>query len=244
LSNRGIRRSDPLQPQLAQAVAAVVQANPVGKPAGRLLHLQDVDQELAEFVGRARDPGEALGHLLRRPVGEQTAVMNANHRHAAARRAHHVVVITEDPEEPLGQRPRRIAHARVGHRLAAAGLGLGIVDLHTVPLEQIDGRQAHVRVALVDVARDEQAYLHVRPGIIAPAWRRDKPAGTCRATRRPGGAPHPRPPRTALDAARSAATRAAAHAPRRATAAHRVCPNGDLGYTAMSTAPLGHCDTR
>jgi hypothetical protein len=70
----------------------------------------------------------------------------------------------------LDQRHGCVAAARVGHRLAAAGLVLGIVDLDAEALEQLDHGHPDLRITLVDVAGDEQAHLHAA-GSIAPELR-------------------------------------------------------------------------
>jgi len=62
----------------------------------------------------------------------------------------------EDVEEVVAERPGRLGLARVGHGLAAAGLGLGELDRAAVALEEAQGRLGHLRVELVDVAGDEE----------------------------------------------------------------------------------------
>src|SRR5262249_31146164 len=138
------------QPQLAQPMAALVKADPMREPPSKL-HLEHVVKKLAKLVDFAAHLVELWG------VGQQIAIMVANHRGATSGWTHHVAVAGENREEVPRQGSRLREAARVGHRLAAAGLLLGKVDLDALSLQQLDGREAHSRVELVYVARNEQA---------------------------------------------------------------------------------------
>jgi hypothetical protein len=48
----------------------------------------------------------------------------------------------------------------VGHRLAAAGLLFGILDLESLLLEQLQSSQTHPWVELIDVTGNKQANAH------------------------------------------------------------------------------------
>ena len=138
------------QAELPEGMAALMKADAVGKPTGDCLHMQHVEQELAQLVG----PIPHRLHLGR--VGEQVPVVVPNHRDAAPRGTDHVGEGLEDLEEPLGERCRRVRRTGIGHGLAAAGLRLREVHLASQPLEQGDRGQSHLGVELVDVAGDEQ----------------------------------------------------------------------------------------
>ncbi len=107
---------------------------------------------------------------------EDLFVVVADHRDATAGRGDDVIVVAEDLEESFGQRAGVGVQADVGHRLAAAGLLFGKLDLAAEALQHLDRGQADLRIELVDVAGDEEADAH---GVFA--------AGCCFQCRHPGG---------------------------------------------------------
>ena len=88
--------------------------------------------------------------------GTRVGELVAHHADAAAARRHHVLVALEGVEEVRAERRRGGRLARVGHGLAAAGLGLGELHRAAVALEEAQGRLGHLRVELVDVAGHEE----------------------------------------------------------------------------------------
>ena len=138
------------QPQFPQSMAALVQPHPVRKLGGQPGHFQHIDQVLAQLV----DPRPQ--RFERRVVMEVLVIVRPHHRHATSRGAHHRVVGREDLDKPAGQWLGIGGAARVRHRLPAARLGLGEIDLHPQLLQQLDRGEPDLGIELIDVTGNEQ----------------------------------------------------------------------------------------
>jgi hypothetical protein len=71
-----------------------------------------------------------------------------------------VVVAGEVTDEQLLGGLGLLVGATVGHRLAAAGLVEGIVDLDAELFQQLERRHPDLGIEHVDVAGDHQSYAH------------------------------------------------------------------------------------
>ena len=91
---------------------------------------------------------------------QNLGVMFLDEGHAAAGRAHHVVIVLEKFLHVAGQRGRVLLKAAVGHGLAAAGLSERVVHVHSERAQQLEGGCAHLRVDGIDKAGNEKSYFH------------------------------------------------------------------------------------
>jgi hypothetical protein len=132
----------------------VVQADPMRESGpGERVDLQDVVQELDQLVGSRAD-------LLDR-VGLLDGVEIVPHMvDAAAGRCHDVVEAGEVAhEQRLGLGGLRVEPA-VCHRLAAACLVAGVLDVVAEPLQELECRNADVWEECVDVAGNKKSDSH------------------------------------------------------------------------------------
>jgi hypothetical protein len=143
-------------PQLAQAVAARMQADAVGEAPRDLADPEHVYQEPAQLVGPALQQ-----RGLRR--GAQQRAVAPHRRDAARRRTHDVVVGGEDLDEAPRQGLRLPRPPTVQQRLTAAGLGRRKVDRHAEALEQLEARDSRPGPELIHVAGHEQTDAHGAP---------------------------------------------------------------------------------
>jgi hypothetical protein len=142
------------QPEFAKSVAALMETDAVGKAPFDSLDLQYIDEKLGEF----QDAGPQRGKLaLEAMAVEIFGVVLPDHRRATSRGADDVFVGSKDLDEPLGERSRVGDTARIGHRLSAAGLLVGELDLTIEPFEQLECGEADLGIELIDVAGNEQA---------------------------------------------------------------------------------------
>jgi len=151
------------QPQPAQAVTTLVDAHLIRETASQWLHLQYIDQELAQLKGLADQLFKA------RLPRQMLAIVIPHHGHAASRGTHDVGKIAENLEKLECQRARLRLASRVGHRLSTAGLLDGKLDLHSQLLQQLRRSHPDVRIQLVNVARNKQADPHGCPSV-TQAW--------------------------------------------------------------------------
>ena len=144
------------QPQLAMPVATVVQPDAVREIPFHPLDVEHVREELAQLERLVLEFLKTVQAL------QVLVVMVPHHRDATARRADHVFVVLEDPQELDGQRAGVFRAARVGHRLPAASLLEGKLHLDALLLQHFDRRHSDVGVQLIDVTGDEKPDLHRR----------------------------------------------------------------------------------
>ncbi len=123
------------------------------KVAVHLDYPGNVHQVLAELERRRAQVVEVWPPL--QPLG----IVIAHHRHTTSRGRYHMVIFSEDFEKSLCQRPRVFRTARVRHRLAAACLLLGKVDIDAQTSQHSQSRKPDLRVQLVDVTRYEETYF-------------------------------------------------------------------------------------
>ena len=183
--------------ELAQAVAALVEADPVRVAAGERRDAEDVHEELAQLEGdalQAIEPGTA---------GEEPVVVVPDHRGAAARGADHRVEPAEDLEEAPGERRGRVREAGVRHRLPAAGLLLGEDHLRPEPLEDARRREPDPRPQLIHVAGDEERDAHRRSMPCPRGEMKACPSGARRRARSRQGLGGEAPGRSSTPPARS-----------------------------------------
>src|SRR5712672_2174372 len=84
----------------------------------------------------------------------------SNVMHATARGRDDIVVVLKVLDEQTFRRRRFRMASAVRHRLAAAGLIEGIFDLDAEALQQVESRDADVRMKGVDIAGGEKPDLH------------------------------------------------------------------------------------
>jgi len=130
-----------------------VQPDLVREAAARA-DLKDVVQELAELAGLRAQGGDAWF------AGQDGLEMVAHHAGAAPGGTDHMLERCEHLQHLAGQRPRIVEETRVRHRLAAASLRLGEVDLDAIPFQDLRRRQPDAGIELVDVARNEERDVH------------------------------------------------------------------------------------
>ena len=69
----------------------------------------------------------------------------------ACRRSHDIVVLGEETVVALCQTPGFLLKTGVAHRLSAAGLTLGIIDIQTEARQQTVGRDTHFGIEGVNI---------------------------------------------------------------------------------------------
>jgi hypothetical protein len=143
------------QTQLAQSMTALMQPNAMRIFPRYSIDLEHVGKELTKLVSPRPYSVEFDG------VAQNLLVMMTDHRNAASRRANHVIVGSENPQEPLDQRLGFGVEAGIGHRLAAASLLYRKLDLDAEVFEHVNGRQPNLGIKLVDVTRNEQPNSHI-----------------------------------------------------------------------------------
>jgi hypothetical protein len=118
-----------------------------------LFDLQDVRQEFDQFEDPAPD---IFGGSFVRPIPMSARVqVFADMEDATAGGRDDMIEAIEIPDEQLIASAAKMRKSRIGHRLAAAGLGRGINDLAARPLQQSQGGHRYLRVELVDITRYE-----------------------------------------------------------------------------------------
>ncbi len=140
--------------QMPQRAATVMQADAMRKLGPRKFARADhVMQKFDEFIGVGADLPDFIGLLER---GQMLAhVMDATRR-----RPDDVVVAGEVARKHALGAGCLGLRAAVGHRLAAAGLLLRIVDLDAEAFEQFERGDPHFGIERVDEARDKQGDFH------------------------------------------------------------------------------------
>lgn len=132
--------------------------------------LEDIDEVFGEFESFGADPfvvGSEGG------VMEVFVVMLPDHGGAASGGGDDVIVFPEDADEAFGEGFGGVGAAGVGHRLPAAGLCLGVIDLNAKAFEKLDRGQSDVRIELVDETGDEETdSRHVAGAFWEEAFRR------------------------------------------------------------------------
>ena len=146
-----------LDPQLPQAVAAVVVGDGVGKAGSDVGHAELVNQELPKLK-RPRGQVEGGGFVWR--SSEQFRIEDPHHGHARPTRADDGIGSIKEGNRPDRQLLGLVPVAGVETRLPAAGLPLAKLDGVAEVFEHPRHRKAHLRSHLIDEARDEEADVH------------------------------------------------------------------------------------
>lgn len=140
--------------KFSQAVTTVVKSDGVGIVSFQRTDFQDIHQVFAEFEGPASDTF-VIG--FNRRVVEVFVVVLPHHGDATSRGGDDMVVFAEDPDEPFGEGPGGFRAAGVRHRLTAAGLGFGVIDLNAKAFQKLHRGKPDVRIKLIDEAGDKQS---------------------------------------------------------------------------------------
>jgi len=151
--------------EAAQAVAALVEADLVGKRPVDRFDLQDIDQKLAELEGMGYQMLKVFFLFL--ALEEELKIL-PDHACAAPRRTDDPVEVLENSEQLAGQLGRVLEAAGIELGLAAAGLVFGEFERNPEFLEQPDGRHPHPGIDLVDVAGDKKPHSAEGQSISAP----------------------------------------------------------------------------
>ena len=141
------------EPQLAHAVAGVVEAHLMGEAAQRLADLHHVVKKLHHVDGL---PGRQTLVV----VAQQALVVQAHESRTAHRRRHDVVERLEALLELAGQGHGVLLETRVGHGLSAARLALRIADVEPQMAQQLIRGHTHFGIDGIYVTGNKQAYFH------------------------------------------------------------------------------------
>ncbi len=143
--------------EFAEAVAAVVKGHATVETRAEVADAEPVHEEVGELVGFRRE--RFRGGFLRAVV-EKLGVELFHHRAAGAGGGDDDLGIAKGGELRGGDGAGLVPVAGIEGRLAAAGLGLGVVDLVAEALEDFDHGHADLRVERIDEAGNEKGDAH------------------------------------------------------------------------------------